>query len=110
MAWLFIEVPSHFAYLGLFDVHAQFFLGFCQFKPEPAPGTEFFLRAGKPNDLIDRLKSDPAFSRVDFKATLNPKNYVGRAPQQVDEFIKDIVAPIRRKYRKELSKKVELKV
>ena len=67
-------------------------------------------QAGKPNDLIDRLKSDPAFSRVDFKATLNPKNYIGRAPQQVDEFIKDIVTPIRRKYRRELSKKVELKV
>ncbi len=67
-------------------------------------------QAGKPNDLIDRLKSDPVFSRVDFKATLNPKNYIGRAPQQVDEFIKDIVTPIRRKYRRELSKKVELKV
>jgi len=67
-------------------------------------------QAGKPNDLIDRLKSDPAFSRVDFKATLNPKNYIGRAPQQVDEFIKDTVTPIRRKYRRELSKKVELKV
>jgi hypothetical protein len=42
-----IEVPSHFAYLGLFDIQTQFFLGFCQFKPEPAPGTEFFLRAEK---------------------------------------------------------------
>ena len=67
-------------------------------------------QAGKPNDLINRLKSDPAFRKVDFKATLNSKNYIGRAPQQVDEFIKDTVTPIRRKYRRELSKKVELKV
>ena len=65
---------------------------------------------GKPNDLISRLKADPALTRVDFKKVLDPKTYIGRAPQQVDEFIKDIVTPIRRKYRKELNRKVELKV
>jgi len=65
---------------------------------------------GKRNDLIDRLKADDAFSKVDFKAVLNAKNYIGRAPQQVDEFIKGIVTPLRRKYRTKLNKKVELKV
>jgi len=65
---------------------------------------------GKANDLIDRLKADEAFSKVNFKTVLNPKSYVGRAPQQVDEFIKDIVTPIRRKYRKQLNTTVELKV
>jgi len=65
---------------------------------------------GKPNDLIDRLRADSAFRKVDFKTVLYPKSYVGRAPQQVDEFIKDIVSPIRKKYRKELNKKVDLKV
>ena len=65
---------------------------------------------GKHNDLIDRLKADAAFSKVDFKTVCDPKSYIGRAPQQVDEFIKDIVVPVRRKYRKELNKKVELKV
>ncbi|GAH45837.1 unnamed protein product, partial [marine sediment metagenome] len=44
------------------------------------------------------------------KNVLDPKSYIGRAPQQVDEFIKDVISPIRRKYRKELNKKVELKV
>jgi adenylosuccinate lyase len=67
-------------------------------------------QAGRPNDLINRLKSDPAFSRVDFKTALNPKNYIGRAPQQVDEFMKDIVTPIRRKYRREFGRRVELNV
>jgi len=66
--------------------------------------------SGKDNDLIDRLKADPAFNEVDFKEMLNPKAYIGRAPQQVDEFVKDIVTPIRRRYRKELNRKVELKV
>ncbi len=65
---------------------------------------------GKPNDLIERLKNDSAFAKVDFKKVLNPNDYIGRAPQQVDEFIKDIVAPVRRKYRRELDRKVELKV
>ena len=65
---------------------------------------------GKPNDLISRLKADIAFRKVDFEKVLNPKNYIGRAPQQVDEFIRTVVEPIRRKYRKYLSRKVELKV
>ena len=65
---------------------------------------------GKENDLIDRLKADPAFKKVDLKTVLNPKAYIGRSPQQVDEFVKDIVAPIRRKYRKQLNREVKLKV
>ena len=65
---------------------------------------------GKHNDLIERLKADTAFSKVDFKMVLNPKSYVGRAPEQVDEFIKEVVTPIRRKYRKLLNRKVELNV
>jgi adenylosuccinate lyase len=65
---------------------------------------------GKPNDLIERLKNDSAFAKTDFRKVLNPKDYIGRAPQQVDEFIKDIVTPIKRKYRRELNRKVELHV
>ncbi|MHC4657729.1 MAG: adenylosuccinate lyase [Planctomycetota bacterium] len=67
-------------------------------------------KLGKHNDLIGRLKADEAFSKVDFKKVLDPKSYIGRAPQQVDEFLKDIVTPIRRKYRKEFNRKVELNV
>jgi adenylosuccinate lyase len=65
---------------------------------------------GRRNDLIDRLKADPAFAKVNFKKVLDPKTYVGRAPQQVDEFIKEIVTSVRRKYRKQLNRKVTLKV
>ena len=67
---------------------------------------------GKSNDLIERLKADSAFAKVDLRSVLNPKSYTGRAPQQVDEFIKDEVAPIRRKYRIQINKnqKTELKV
>jgi len=65
---------------------------------------------GQPNDLISRLKSDMAFRKVNFEKVLDPKNYVGRAPKQVDEFIKGIVEPIRRRYRNQLSRKVDLHV
>ena len=65
---------------------------------------------GKENDLLERLKADPAFAKVDFKKVMNPKAYIGRSPEQVNEFIAEVVTPIRRKYRKALDKKVELKV
>ena len=65
---------------------------------------------GKPNDLIERLKKDSAFAKVDFKKVLNPDDYIGRAPQQVDEFITGTVSPALKKYRGKLNKKTELKV
>jgi adenylosuccinate lyase len=67
-------------------------------------------KLGKPNDLVGRLKADIAFAKVDLEKILNPEAYVGRAPRQVDEFIRDIVTPIRRRYRKELIREVELNV
>jgi len=65
---------------------------------------------GRPNDLISRLKADIAFSKIGFEKVLDPKHYIGRAPQQVDEFIRDIVTPLCRKYRRQLNRKVTLKV
>jgi adenylosuccinate lyase len=65
---------------------------------------------GKPNDLIGRLKSDPAFARVDFAKVLNPAHYIGLAPHQVDKFIKEVVTPVTRRYRSQLNRKVDLHV
>jgi len=50
------------------------------------------------NDLLDRLKQDPAFAGVDIDELANPTRHVGRAPQQVDEFIDEWVRPIRDRY------------
>lgn len=51
---------------------------------------------GKPNDLLDRLAQDPAFglSKEELHAVLDPKLYIGRAPQQVEEFIRNDIQPI----------------
>ena len=67
-------------------------------------------RFGKSNDLISRLKSDMAFKNVDFERVLRPENFIGRSPKQVDEFLAEIVMPIRRKYRLAINRKVELNV
>ncbi len=53
-----------------------------------------------PNDLLDRLAADPAFKRLKIKAVadeLAPGGYVGRAPQQVDEFLDDVLPPLLRR-------------
>lgn len=65
---------------------------------------------GKANDLIDRLNADISFAKVDFNKVLDPNKYIGRAPQQVDEFIKSVVTPLLRNYRSSLNLKVELNV
>ncbi len=53
---------------------------------------------GKPNDLLTRLKKDDAFSAADLSKALNPLLYVGRSVQQVDEFVKHTIDPIRLRY------------
>lgn len=56
------------------------------------------VKQGAPNDLLARLQADPAFAAVDLATALEPADFVGRAPQQVDEFLTEIVAPIRERY------------
>lgn len=53
---------------------------------------------GKPNDLMDRLRGDDAFAGADLEAAMEPSQFVGRAPEQVDQFIEQVVAPIRERY------------
>jgi adenylosuccinate lyase len=65
---------------------------------------------GKPNDLLDRLRADPAFASVNLGQVMNPRQYVGRAPEQVDAFVEKVVKPIRERYEDALGQRVELKV
>jgi adenylosuccinate lyase len=53
-----------------------------------------------PNDLIQRLREDRLFRtmNIDWDSILNPNLYVGRAPEQVDRFIQQIVEPIRKRH------------
>ncbi len=51
---------------------------------------------GLSNDLISRIIDDKAFnmSEKEINSILNPSNFIGRAPNQVLDFIKNIVKPI----------------
>ncbi|MBP5428937.1 MAG: adenylosuccinate lyase [Clostridia bacterium] len=57
------------------------------------------LEGGK-NDLLERIKADPAFpiKAEEIDAVLDPALYVGRAPEQVDEFLSDVIDPILSRY------------
>jgi adenylosuccinate lyase len=50
------------------------------------------------NDLLDRIRKDPAFPPIDFGRILEPSRYTGRSAQQVDDFIAKVVEPIRTRY------------
>ncbi|MBR0191236.1 MAG: adenylosuccinate lyase [Thermoguttaceae bacterium] len=63
---------------------------------------------GGENDLMTRLASDPMFDGVDLNAALEPSLYVGRAPQQVDEFLGEIMEPIFAKYQNVTSQESEI--
>ena len=67
---------------------------------------------GKPNDLIDRIAADEMFSltKEEILAQMKPSNFVGRAPEQVEDFIEAEVKPIIEKYKDELGLSVEIKV
>jgi len=48
------------------------------------------------NDLLERLGRDKAFGvkMKDLEGAIDPKRFVGRAPEQVDEFLRDVITPL----------------
>jgi adenylosuccinate lyase len=62
---------------------------------------------GRTNDLLERLSTDPAFAQVDLTGALDARRFIGRAPEQVDEFVNEIVRPIREKHAEVLNQPVE---
>lgn len=53
---------------------------------------------GKENDLLERIANDPNFGMTyeELTRVLSPENYVGRSPQQVEEFLDEYVRPLLR--------------
>ena len=51
---------------------------------------------GQPNDLLERIAKDPRFGLdlADIEKLLNPADYIGRCPEQVEAFIANEVRPI----------------
>ena len=51
---------------------------------------------GLDNNLLDLIAADPAFglNEEELKKTMDPAKYVGRAPLQVENFLKKVVDPV----------------
>ncbi len=62
------------------------------------------------NDLLQRLAGEAMFDGIDLGAQLDPSRYVGRAVEQVDAFLVELVEPIRERYASELGYEPKLSV
>src|SRR5262249_55278166 len=60
--------------------------------------TAHLKQGAERNDLLERLAADPGFAQVDFAKVREQGSYVGRAPEQVDEFLDQEIAPLRQRY------------
>ncbi|MEE0294774.1 MAG: adenylosuccinate lyase, partial [Eubacterium sp.] len=51
---------------------------------------------GLDNNLLELIANDPSFnmSLEDLQKTMDPSKYVGRSPEQVEEFLRDEIQPI----------------
>ena len=56
---------------------------------------------GLPNDLVDRIAADKTFdlTKEEILAILNPDHLCGRAPKQVEDFVREKVEPVIEKYK-----------
>ena len=69
-------------------------------------------REGKENNLLELIAGDPAFNMTveDLQKTMDPSKYVGRAPLQVEKFLKEVVEPILTENKDLLGVKAEINV
>ena len=67
---------------------------------------------GKENNLVDLIAADPAFglTKDDSEKNLKPELYVGRAPRQVEVYLRDVVNPVLEAHKDESGVKAEINV
>ena len=67
---------------------------------------------GKENDLIERILNDKGFNldKERLLEILAPKNFIGFAPEQTEEFVNIEIKPILEKYRDRLGMEAALRV
>ena len=55
---------------------------------------------GSDADLLERIARDPAFGMTmeELEELVNPLDFVGRAPEQVDRFLQEWVEPVMNRY------------
>lgn len=67
---------------------------------------------GEENDLLERILADTTLrlDKTKLMQVLDPKNFIGFAPVQTQEFIDNEIAPLLKKYAQDLGMQTELKV
>ena len=67
---------------------------------------------GLENDLLDRILTDDLFKmeKEELLSAMQPENFIGRAPQQVEEFLSEIIDPILEKHKEDLGLTAQLTV
>ena len=67
---------------------------------------------GKDNNLLELIAADSAFnlSLEDLQKSMDPLKYVGRAPRQVEVFLRDVVNPVLEANKEVLGMKAEINV
>ncbi|MBE7027584.1 MAG: adenylosuccinate lyase [Ruminococcaceae bacterium] len=67
---------------------------------------------GKANDLLERIADDELFNlnKDELSTLLNPKDYIGMAPEQTVDFLNNCVKPVLDKYKNEIGFNAEINV
>ena len=67
---------------------------------------------GKDNNLLELIAADPAFnlSLEDLQRSMDPKKYIGRAKEQTERFVNEVVQPILDSHKELLGVKAEINV
>lgn len=67
---------------------------------------------GKENDLLERIANDEMFgmNMEQLEAIMHPNKFVGRAPQQTEEYFHDFISPILEKEKDALGMHAEINV
>lgn len=67
---------------------------------------------GKPNDLLERIIADEHFkmSEEELMSAVKPENFVGRAPEQVEDFLSECIDPILKAHADQLGMQAQLNV
>lgn len=67
---------------------------------------------GGENDLLERIAADPLFGMTlpELEAVMKPENFIGRAPEQTEDFINEYIRPILEEKKDLLGIDVEINV
>ena len=67
---------------------------------------------GKDNNLLELIAADPAFNLTleDLQKTMQPEKYVGRAKEQVEAYLTNVINPLLEKNQEVLGVKAEINV